>query len=158
MEFTVKPLSDVTVSLYLPHEIEGGQITTHAQGDQNTFVADGDVSGKPTLVPAGTLQSYYLLTNVDIWGDRAAGAVVALGASITDSSNSTFGSNLRWSNLLAKRLNHAGTSIGVLNEGISGNRLLSDGAGESATKRFAGTSSHKPTFGGSSFLTIQSTT
>lgn len=78
MEFTVKPLSDVTVSLYLPHEIEGGQITTHAQGDQNTFVADGDVSGKPTLVPAGTLQSYYLLTNVDIWGDRAVGAVVAL--------------------------------------------------------------------------------
>ena len=37
---------------------------------------------------------------------------------------------------MAKRLNDAGKVVAVLNQGISGNQLLKDGAGESALKRF----------------------
>ncbi len=61
---------------------------------------------------------------------------MTLGASVTDGYKSTLDANHRWPNLLAERLVHAGLGIGVLNEGISGNRLLRAGAGESAENRF----------------------
>jgi lysophospholipase L1-like esterase len=64
------------------------------------------------------------------------GAVVALGASITEGAGSTQGTGRNWPSLLAARLADQGLNIAVLNEGISGNRLLVDGAGPSALSRF----------------------
>jgi lysophospholipase L1-like esterase len=63
--------------------------------------------------------------------------VVTLGASITDGYASTQNANTRWPNDLAARLVGAGDTVGVINEGISGNRLLADGSGQSAINRFA---------------------
>ena len=69
--------------------------------------------------------------------DQAAlGSVVTLGASITDGYASTADTNRRWPNDLAQRLVDAGLNIGVLNQAISGNRLLAAGAGDSAETRF----------------------
>ncbi len=125
------------VSLYVPKAVEADHVTRHSQAYRNIFVAEGDMSGKVSITPIATLQSYYFLTSLDVLASHASGAVAALGASITDGSNSTFGADLSWTNLLAARLNSApGARIGVLNEGISGNRLLSDGAGEAAVMRF----------------------
>jgi lysophospholipase L1-like esterase len=62
---------------------------------------------------------------------------VAIGASITDGYASGYGANHRWPNYLANRLNAAGIRVGVLNEGISGNKMLKDGAGTSMLNRFA---------------------
>src|SRR5205085_2508598 len=52
--------------------------------------------------------------------------------SITDGAKSTVDANRRWPNVLAERLATAKTGglIGVLNEGIGGNRLLHDPAGD----------------------------
>ncbi len=66
----------------------------------------------------------------------AQGSVVTLGASITDGVASAQDDNRRWPNDLAVRLDSAGRPVGVLNEGISGNDLLTDGAGQSALNRF----------------------
>jgi lysophospholipase L1-like esterase len=60
-----------------------------------------------------------------------------LGDSITDGLHSTPDANRRWPNRLAERL-HAykgGKRIGVLNAGISGNRILHDMAGTNASAR-----------------------
>ncbi len=67
----------------------------------------------------------------------AAGAVVVLGASITDGIASSRDANRRWPNDLAARLANGGYTVGVLNQGISGNQLLVDGSGQSALHRFA---------------------
>jgi len=56
-------------------------------------------------------------------------AIVAFGSSLTDGDGSILDSNMRWPNVLAKRLQKDGEArkeISVLNEGIIGNRLLSD--------------------------------
>jgi lysophospholipase L1-like esterase len=45
-------------------------------------------------------------------------------------------SNRRWPNDLSVRLANSGRTVGVLNQGISGNKLLADGAGPSALNRF----------------------
>jgi lysophospholipase L1-like esterase len=42
----------------------------------------------------------------------------------------------RWPDVLARRLEEAGLTIAVLNQGIAGNRVVTDGAGVSALARF----------------------
>jgi lysophospholipase L1-like esterase len=62
---------------------------------------------------------------------------VVLGDSITDGKNSTTNGNGRWTDELARRLlaNKPTSNVGVLNEGIGGNRLLHDGLGPNALAR-----------------------
>ena len=132
--FTVAALSDVAVSFYLPDST--GSATYHQQGTQTNYVAGGDVSANATLNGAATNGSYSFLTNLDVQNPAAQGSVVTLGASITDGVASAQDDNRRWPNDLAQRLNAAGRTIGVLNQGISGNDLLTDGAGQSALNRF----------------------
>lgn len=61
-------------------------------------------------------------------------AVVAIGDSLTDGNAAAPGADQRWPDHLARRL--AAQGIAVLNAGISGNRLLRDGMGDSALARF----------------------
>ena len=65
-----------------------------------------------------------------------ARAIVTFGDSITDGTNSTVNTNSRWPDVLARRLKEAGAPVAVLNQGISGNRVLNEGAGPSALARF----------------------
>ncbi|MFG1810543.1 GDSL-type esterase/lipase family protein [Streptomyces sp. NPDC049040] len=132
--FTVPALSDVAVSLYLPQPT--GSATYHQQGTRTNYLASGDVSASATLSGASTTGSYSFLTNLDVQNPAAQGAVVTLGASITDGVASAQDSNRRWPDDLARRLAAGGRTVGVLNQGISGNKLLSDGAGQSALARF----------------------
>jgi lysophospholipase L1-like esterase len=67
---------------------------------------------------------------------RRAGAIVAIGDSITDGTASTIDSNNRWPDHFARRLANAGIRMAVLNAGIGGNRLLSGGVGPGALARF----------------------
>ncbi len=132
--FSVSALSDVAVSFYLPQGT--GPITYHQQGTQTNYAAAGDVAGNKDLSGTQNSGSYYLLANLDVKNPQALGALATLGASITDGVGSSQDNNRRWPNDLAKRLNTAGKVVGVLNQGISGNQLLKDGAGQSALKRF----------------------
>ncbi|WP_405578618.1 GDSL-type esterase/lipase family protein [Streptomyces sp. NBC_01190] len=134
VSFTVAAQSDVAVSFYLPNAT--GSATYHQQGTQTNYAAAGDVSANGSLTGASTSGSYAFLTNLDVTNPAAQGSVVTLGASITDGVASAQDSNRRWPNDLAQRLAASGRTIGVLNQGISGNRLLSDGAGQSALNRF----------------------
>ena len=133
--FSVPALSDVAVSMYLPDST--GSSTYHQQGSVTNYIASGDVSGNASLSGAQTTGSYYFLTNLDVQNSAAQGAVVTLGASITDGYSSTTDANNRWPNDLAVRLANSGSTIGVLNQGINGNRLLVDGSGQSALNRFS---------------------
>ncbi|MBS2548941.1 SGNH/GDSL hydrolase family protein [Catenulispora sp. NL8] len=133
--FAVPALSDVAVSIYLPQGT--GASTYHQQGSATNYIASGDVSGSQTLTNPQTTGSYFFLTNLDVQNAASQGAVVTLGASITDGYASSFDADRRWPNDLAVRLAQTGHVVGVLNQGISGNRLLVDGAGPSALHRFA---------------------
>src|SRR6202043_3623771 len=73
---------------------------------------------------------------VDRNGHDVSGSVVTLGASITEGAGGTHGPNHSWPTVLAARLADEGLNIAVVNKGISGNRLLVDGAGPSALSRF----------------------
>jgi lysophospholipase L1-like esterase len=94
--------------------------------------------GASNLPVRSTTLAWWFLARVEVMAPVNVGAVAAIGDSITDGAQSTDNTNNRWTDHLAKRLNSpSGTfKMGVLNLGIGGNRLLGDGAGQSALARF----------------------
>ena len=134
VDFPIPRLADVAISFYLPNPTPAA--TYHPSGFQTNYIADGDVSGSANISPVKTVQSHYFLANLDVQNRAASGSVVTLGASITDGYSSSADTNRRWPNDLAKRFLDSGIETGVLNQGISGNRLLAAGAGDSAETRF----------------------
>ncbi len=128
----VEAFADVVVSLFVPSQ-PGKTLMYHALGMSTNYVAAGNVVAAASLDGAKKVMSWYLLKGVDVDAGPKASAVVVLGASISDGYHSTPDKNLRWPDDLAARL--AGRHIGVVDEGISGNRLLHDGAGPSAVSR-----------------------
>jgi len=136
---------DLVVSLYLPRPTRG--TTTHAFAFQDNVVAAGNVTGARTVTPTATFGQWWFLSGVAVTAPARDGAVVALGDSITDGANTTPNSNARWPDVLARRLQATADlrGLGVLNEGISGNRLLHDpnplpGSGADAFAAFFGES------------------
>ncbi|KUL35700.1 SGNH hydrolase [Streptomyces sp. NRRL F-4489] len=119
--------ADLLITTYSP--APSGPATYHPYARQTSYLARGD-HAEDAAGTAYTEQSPYwrYLTGVDVWSTKARGAVVAIGDSITDGITSTPGANHRWTDFLAARLREepGAPRYGVLNAGISGNRLLTD--------------------------------
>ncbi|GAA2417241.1 SGNH/GDSL hydrolase family protein [Streptomyces glaucosporus] len=129
VELTVPAGSDLVISIHLPERTPGS--TVHAFAFQHNYVASGNVTRAAEVTPTATVDRWYFLTGVSVAADgrspRSA-AVVAFGDSITDGSDTDVNANHRWPDFLARRLRDARGPhpLGVLNQGISGNRLLHD--------------------------------
>ena len=135
VDLQVAPLSDLAVSLYLPRDT--GAPANHTVGLHTAYVSKGDVTGARSMPEPVTMFAYAWLAGIDVAASRDAYAVVALGDSITDGFATTRDANMAWPTLLAKRLkeNKSTQHVGVVNQGISGNQVLRDGAGVSALAR-----------------------
>ena len=135
----VPAFADLAIDVYLPADTAASPspLTTHAGAQQTNYVStDGNHAGVADLPVAKTTQAWFFLARVEVSAPDQAGAVVAFGDSITDGTRSTPDLNSRWPDYLAKRLAASNTKMGVLNQGIAGNRVLCDGAGVSALARF----------------------
>jgi lysophospholipase L1-like esterase len=130
--------ADVAVSLFLPAQpIQ--QISQHGFADQTNYVAPGNVIAAKTLDAPKEIYSWTFLKGVDVeaTNDKET-SIVTFGDSITDGAHSTRDANARWPDILARRLqaDKKTANLGVLNEGIGGNRVLHDNTGPSALARF----------------------
>ncbi|MFE4651809.1 SGNH/GDSL hydrolase family protein [Streptomyces sp. NBC_01550] len=128
--------SDLAISLYV--RAAGGPATGHGMALQTSYATAGDHTAEERD-DAYTEQvgSWFYLDAVSVDTGPGTGAVVTLGDSITDGWQSTTDKNLRWPDFLARRLHGTpGSTVqGVANAGISGNKVLADGAGQSALTR-----------------------
>jgi lysophospholipase L1-like esterase len=134
----VTPLSSLGVSIYLPEQ-RINETTCHEDGHSTTFIAAGDATAAASLTDPRTITSWCFVKGIDVsTADAHAAAIVSLGDSITDGALSTRDTNRRWPDVLAGRLQADSKTahLSVLNEGVSGNRLLRDGAGQNALARF----------------------
>ncbi|UUU26873.1 SGNH/GDSL hydrolase family protein [Streptomyces sp. DSM 40750] len=128
--------TSLVVSLYVAEA--GGPATGHGMAMQTSYTTEGDHAAEESADNwTGTTGSWFYLDAVTVRTRSDVGAVVALGDSITDGWQSTTDKNRRWPDYLARRLRaDPDTDIkGVANEGISGNKVLADGAGQSALNR-----------------------
>jgi lysophospholipase L1-like esterase len=135
VELPVSALSRLTVSLYLPNATP---ITTfHWDGRQTAWIVPGDRTTAPNLDTAqDTAQSTtarLLLSGIEVEAARSTQTVAVIGDSITDGATASLDANTRWPDFLAGRL--APHGVAVVNAGISGARLLSDGMGVNALAR-----------------------
>jgi lysophospholipase L1-like esterase len=130
----VPDLARMKVEFYLPEDT--GPCTCHLTGvDELAVSRPGNHVGKD-WEPVSTAQYRAFLSVVEVDSPDALGTIVTYGDSITDGVGSTPGTNRRWPDILANRLQEAGMEWAVANAGISGNRILSPGMGESALARF----------------------
>ena len=137
--FDVPALSDLAVSLFLPANTAAK--TAHVLAKQTNYVSTetGDSSAAVKFPVAKKIRGWPILTGVDVETSSRGAAIVAFGSSLTDGDGTDTDSNGRWPDVLAQRLqkNAGGTmELGVLNEGIIGNRLLNDSPVDAVGGRF----------------------
>jgi lysophospholipase L1-like esterase len=122
VDLRVPAADDLLVSIYLPSVTP--VTTLFAFSYQDNVIAAGNVTAAPQVTATQTLQQVLFLSGVSV--RSSASAIVTLGDSITNGANTTADLNHRWPDLLAARLRRAGLDRGVVNVGISGNRILHD--------------------------------
>ena len=130
-------LADVAISLHI--QKVPALLTGHPGSRTNSYVMPGDRLADAEMSTAKKTVHWYFITGLDVVDSVGhAAAVAILGDSITDGYGCTTDANNRWTDELARRLqaNPATRSVGVLNHGIGGNRLLRDGLGPNALARF----------------------
>jgi len=134
---TLPAQADLAVSFFLPEQ-KIPQLSQHGSADQTSYVAEGNTVGAKEFDSAKNIRSWPFLKDVDVQAPAHAAAVVAFGDSITDGAFAANNQNARWPDELARRLlaDKRTADIGVINEGIGGNRILHDNTGPSALARF----------------------
>jgi lysophospholipase L1-like esterase len=131
--------ADLFVTTFTPER--SGPVTYHAEGLATSYFATDGTDHAASVDGSAlteTTTALHYVTEVDVEPGQSPGAVVTLGDSITDGVGSRPDRNRRYPDVLAARLRAEGgdlSRIGVLNAGISGNRVLLDGAGVRATER-----------------------
>jgi lysophospholipase L1-like esterase len=134
IDYPAAALSDLAITLYI--DKPPAQQTGHPGSRATSYLAHGDLVSAPDLSGAKLIEHWYFVSAVDVQSTPATGSIVALGDSITDGHGTTTNGNDRWTDVLAQRLQAAHRPLGVLNQGIGGNHLLTDGLGPSALARF----------------------
>ena len=136
VRFHADGLSSVAVTMHL--DDAPAQQTGHPGSRATSYLTHGAAVSAEELPDAKKFEHWTMLSGVDVAAGAKAYSVVALGDSITDGHGAKTDGNQRWTDYLASRLQASKETqgIGVLNVGIGGNHLLTDGLGPNALARF----------------------
>ncbi len=131
------PQADLVVTVFVTHA--PAILTLHAGARATSFYVKGQHVSDEHLDSPQTCTRWYFLAGVET--SQAGGmatSVVTFGDSITDGHGSTTDGNDRWPDVLARRMSSSEPTrgMGVVNEGIGGNHILTDGLGPNALARF----------------------
>ena len=134
--YPVTALSNLAVTFHL--DKAPAQETGHPGSRSTTYYMHGDAVSSPDMAGAKTVDNWYQISGIDVEAPVDAASIVVLGDSITGGHASTTNGNDRWTDMLAEQLQGSAATrdIGVLNLGIGGNHLLTDGLGPNALARF----------------------
>lgn len=126
VKLPIRSGQDLTVSIYTAAAT--GNATTAGSLNHTTYISTStNAAGDEGAASFTTVsRSWYWISGVDVLASvPSAGAIVALGDSITAGYDSTLDANRDWVDLLANRLQTARPrrELSVLNAGIAGNNL-----------------------------------
>ncbi|MEJ2430422.1 MAG: SGNH/GDSL hydrolase family protein [Deltaproteobacteria bacterium] len=139
VKLSVADEADLAVSLYVSEDTGGS--TSHDLAWQTSYISSGDQTGVTEMIAESTTTSWFWLTGVEVLADQEdTHAVVTLGDSITEGccNFANVDTNTRYPDFLARLLIDRYPDeprVAVLNEGISGNRILNDFFGPNAQVR-----------------------
>jgi len=128
LSYDVPEMTNLSVSLYLPQD--NGFLTAHALSNQTNYMSsNGDETNSLNLTDRTETAAWPLLTAIDVINTNSISAIAVVGDSITDGWGSTLSANQRWPNHFTRRLfaESGAQKFAVVNAGISGNRVTSQG-------------------------------
>ena len=136
VSFSLPAVSDLTVSFYVSGASD--YVTEHQLASASSYHAPGNVVSKEDLDAPQIKTTWEYLNGIDVLAPSNAAAIATMGDSITDGAYSTANADQRWPDELARRLqaDPKYRRFSVLNEAISGNKILVDRAGPNALARF----------------------
>jgi lysophospholipase L1-like esterase len=134
--FPLSALSDLAVTFHL--DTPPARETGHSGSRATTYFVHGDFVGAASLPDPNHVDHWYQVSEIDVLSGPGAASIIALGDSITDGHGATTNGNDRWTDVLAARLQASARTrnVGVSNQGIGGNHLLTDGLGPNVLARF----------------------
>lgn len=124
VELPVSAGEELTLSLYLPGDT--GPTTFSAVPYDTGYAAAGDQLSAASLEGAEEIGTGHLLTGVDVLAPEGTRIAVAFGDSWVEGAATTPGTDNSFPSQLSRRLARGW----IVNQGISGNRLLTDEIGE----------------------------
>lgn len=130
VELTVSAGADLALSLYLPGPT--GLATFSQQPGEITYVAAGNAASDAAFSAAEEVPTRFYVVGVDVLATAGTPVAVAFGDSWFEGFGTTIGANHRSVDFLNARLDHGW----AVNQGISGNRLLTQEIGEPGLARF----------------------
>ncbi|MYW04144.1 SGNH/GDSL hydrolase family protein [Streptomyces sp. SID3343] len=136
VELRTAALSRLTISLFLPGRVDTA--TCHGTFHTLGWLIPGDATALVSLpADAAPLPAQALITAVEVQPEVPTRAIAVIGDSRVDGMGSTPGTDRRWTDGLAERLaTRGGQALCVVSQGISGNRMFTDGIGTAALARF----------------------
>lgn len=135
--FPVAQGAEISISLYFPKRV--GTATLHALALKRAVVSQhGDQTRAEKIAARAVSESLISVNAILVPAQPSQRLVVAFGDSVVDGDGATVDADDNWPGDLIRRLGKTpkGAALGVVNAGLAGNRLLSDGYGVSALARF----------------------
>jgi lysophospholipase L1-like esterase len=139
VELDVAALADVAVTIHLPEDLPASFGITGRYARQTNYISPLGNFGAEAVMPVGRItDDWYLVSGIDVLAEPGTGGIVALGDSLTDGNIATHDAFASWPSQLARRLaaRDGGRALGVMNQGLGGNRILYDIRGDSGLRRF----------------------
>jgi len=125
--FEVNAWQDIAVSLYVPSATQVSRHTNARKTSYLTATGAGDRTAEESATAfTSTTTSMLLLAAIDVYSSSTDGSVVFFGDSITDGTATTTDGHDRWHDIIALRFmfdSRAKARLGLVNEGIGGNRV-----------------------------------
>jgi lysophospholipase L1-like esterase len=136
IDYPVSALSNLAVTYHL--DAPPSRETGHPGSRATSYFVHGDIVSAANLIEPRHVDHWYQVSAIDVLAAPGSASAVVLGDSITDGHGATTNGNDRWTDVLAARLQASAETrdIGVSNQGIGGNHLLTDGLGPNALSRF----------------------
>lgn len=144
VEYPVNALENIAISLYLK-EAPDENITGHRGARATTYQMRENNVARKEFLDYETTTSWFFVSDVSIWTEAKAKAVVCFGDSITDGYGTDAlylgrkpDSYTRWIDYLARRFqkNEETRYISLINEGIGGNSILTSWPTDAGKDRF----------------------
>ena len=139
VELDVPPLADLAVSVYLPGDIPA-ELRHHRPlcAADELYLAARRFRRRDVMPIGRITDDWYFLSGVDVLAQAGTGGIVALGDSLTDAQYLDARRVLPLARpaCAAAVARSGGRPIGVMNQGLGGNRILHDMRGDSGLRRF----------------------
>jgi lysophospholipase L1-like esterase len=126
--------ADLAISLHYKAAPE--RQTGHPGSRTTSFMVRGNRVAETAWPDSEKVVRWFQIADIEVQAPRSVGAVSVIGDSITDGHGATTDHNDRWPDQLMARLWSEGITMGVVNTGIGGNRLVRDGLGPNVVSRF----------------------